>query len=104
MLYLLATILLNVVISAIFKLFPKYNIDTLQAIVANYCVCVITGSFFIGHMPFTAAAIHTTWLPWALLMGVGFICIFNLLAYSTRVDGITSTIIANKLSLVIQIG
>lgn len=101
MLYLLATILLNVVISAIFKVFPKYKINSLQAIVANYCVCVITGSFFIGHMPFTFSVPHATWFPWALLMGVGFICIFNLLAYSTRVDGITTTTIANKLSLVI---
>ncbi len=101
MFYLLATILLNVVISAIFKLFPKYKIDTLQAIVTNYCVCVITGSVFIGHMPFSASVVHEAWLPWALLMGLGFICILNLLGYSTRIDGITTTVIANKLSLVI---
>ncbi len=101
MFYLIATIILNVLISSIFKLFPKYNINTLQAIVANYIVCVITGSFFIGHIPSLNAAIHATWLPWSLLMGVGFICIFNLLGYSTRVDGITTTTIANKLSLVI---
>ncbi len=101
MLYLVYTILLNVLISAFFKLFPRYNIDTLQAIVANYCVCVITGALFIGHMPFTSSSVHTAWFPWSLLMGVGFICVFNLLAYSTKVDGITTTIIANKLSLVI---
>jgi drug/metabolite transporter (DMT)-like permease len=99
--YLVATIILNVIISAIFKVFPKYKIDTLQAIVVNYVVCVITGSIFIGQMPFTASAVHAAWFPWALVMGVGFIAIFNLLAYSTRVDGITTTIIASKLSLVI---
>lgn len=103
MFYLIATIILNVIISAIFKVFPKYNINTLQAIVTNYCVCVATGCIFIGHAPFTASAMHTTWFPWALMMGCGFICIFNLLAYSTRVDGITTTIIANKLSLVIPV-
>jgi drug/metabolite transporter (DMT)-like permease len=103
MFYLVATILLNVLISVFFKLFPKYKIDTLQAIVANYCVCVITGCVFIGHIPFTAAGFHASWLPWALLMGVGFISIFNLLGYSTRVDGITTTTIASKLSLVIPV-
>jgi len=103
MFYLLITILLNVIISAIFKVFPKYRIDMLQAIVANYVVCVITGCIFIGHIPFTASIIHETWFPWALLMGFGFISIFNLLGYSTRVDGITTTIIANKLSLVIPV-
>src|SRR5437868_4724219 len=100
MFYLIATIILNVVISALFKVIPKYKIDMLQAIVANYCVCVITGCFFIGHIPFSAAVIHETWFPWSLLMGAGFISLFNLLGYSTRVDGITTTIIANKLSLV----
>lgn len=101
MFYLIATIILNVVISAIFKLFPRYRINTLQAIVANYCVCVLTGSLFIGHNPITVTNMQTVWFPWAMLMGCGFIAIFNLLAYSTRVDGITTTIIANKLSLVI---
>ena len=103
MFYLIATILLNVVISVVFKLFPKYNINALQAIVANYFVCVITGCVSTGHIPFTMAAMHVDWLPWAIIMGVSFICIFNLLAYSTRVDGITTTIIASKLSLVIPV-
>ena len=103
MFYLIATILLNVVISVIFKLFPKYRIDTLQAIVANYFVCVITGCISIGHTPFTTTFFHADWLPWAIGMGLSFICIFNMLAYSTRVDGITTTIIASKLSLVIPV-
>lgn len=103
MFYLIAVILLNVLISALFKLFPRYKIDTLQAIVANYCVCVVTGSLFIGKVPFTAASLHAPWLPWALVMGASFISIFNLIAYSTRVDGITTTTIANKLSLVIPV-
>jgi drug/metabolite transporter (DMT)-like permease len=103
MFYLVATILLNVLISVIFKLFPKYKIDTLQAIVTNYCVCVITGCLSIGQVPLTAENLHAGWLPWAVGMGLAFIGIFNLLAYSTRVDGITTTIIASKLSLVIPV-
>ena len=103
MFYLIATILLNVVLSAIFKVFPKYKIDALQAIVANYCVCVITGSIFIGYIPFTVSNLHTVWFPWALLMGCGFISVFNLIAYSTKIDGITTTTVANKLSLVIPV-
>ena len=103
MFYLILTILLNVVISVIFKIFPRYKIDSFQAIVANYLVCVITGCVFIGKMPFTAGNLHAAWLPWALLMGCGFISIFNLIAYSTKMDGITTTTIANKLSLAIPV-
>lgn len=103
MLYLVATILLNVIISALFKILPKYNIDSLQAIVVNYCVCVITGSIFLGHIPFHAAHVVEPWFPWSLVMGAAFISIFNLIAFCTRVDGITTATIANKLSLVIPV-
>ena len=103
MFYLVATILLNVVISAIFKMFPRYRVDALQAIVVNYVVCVITGSLFTAQFPYTAAHLSQPWLPWAILMGACFISIFNLIAFCTRVDGITTTTIANKLSLVIPV-
>ncbi len=103
MFYFIATILLNVVISVLFKVFPRYKIDTLQTIVVNYCVCVITGTIFVGHVPFAAAHLQQAWLPWAVLMGAGFISIFNLLAFCTKVDGITTATIANKLSLVIPV-
>jgi drug/metabolite transporter (DMT)-like permease len=103
MFFIIATILLNVVLSAIFKLFPRYRIDALQAIVANYVVCVATGAIYIGRLPYNAGHIQQNWFPWALLMGVGFISLFNLIAMCTRVDGITTTTIANKLSLVIPV-
>lgn len=103
MLYLIMAILLNVVLSALFKLFPKYKVDAFQAIVFNYGVCVVTGSLFLGRLPYTATALHAPWLPWAVMMGGGFIAVFNLFAYSTKVDGITTATIANKLSLVIPV-
>lgn len=103
MFYLLATILLNTVLFVFFKVFPRYKIDTLQAIVVNYWTCVVTGSVFMGAFPVGVHSIHYAWLPWALLMGGLFISIFNLLGYSTIKDGITTTTIANKLSLVIPV-
>lgn len=103
MFFIIITILLNVVISSLFKLFPKFGVDALQAIVVNYVVCVITGCAFAGTIPFNEANFHQNWAPWALLTGVCFISIFNLIAYCTRVDGITTTTIANKLSLVIPV-
>jgi hypothetical protein len=66
MFYLIMAILLNVVLSALFKLFPRYKVDAFQAIVFNYGVCVVTGSLFLGHVPYTASAFHAPWLPWAI--------------------------------------
>lgn len=103
MLYLLLAILLNAYIIVVFKVFERYGVDNLQAIVANYWVCAATGSIFIGHFPIGVQSLAYPWLGWALLMGAGFISIFNLIAYSTIRDGITITTIANKLSLVIPV-
>ncbi len=103
MFYLIATILLNTVLSVIFKILPRYKVDVLQAIVVNYWVCVLTGSMSIGGQPFNSNGVQQTWFPWALITGACFIMLFNLIAYRTRVDGITTTTIANKLSLVIPV-
>jgi drug/metabolite transporter (DMT)-like permease len=103
MTYLLLTVLLNVFIFSLFKLFPRYGIDSLPAIVVNYITCVITGSLFIGKIPFSSANIHQPWFYWALLMGGMFIGIFNFIAFTIRKTGLTATTIANKLSLVIPV-
>jgi len=100
---LLMTIALNALIFAGFKTFDRFRIDNLQAIVTNYWVCVITGSIYIGRLPLNPENLTQPWFPWSLLMGAGFIGIFNLIAYCTRLEGITITTIANKLSLVIPV-
>lgn len=101
MIYLLLTILLNVFLSVVFKIFARFQVDNLQAIVVNYWVCVITGSVFLGHFPIGAVSIQQPWFPWTFVMGAGFISIFNLIAYCTHTEGITATTVANKLSMVI---
>src|SRR6218665_2036552 len=98
MFYLLAVIVLNTLLYSFFKVFPRFKVDTLQAIVANYWVCVATGSIFLGYFPVSGTSLTQAWTPWAMLMGAGFIAVFNLVAYCTRIDGITTATIANKLS------
>lgn len=103
MLFLLLTILLNAYLIVAFKIFERFGVDNLQAIVANYWVCAATGSLFIGRFPVGIHSIHEAWIGWALLMGASFIAVFNLIAYSTIREGITITTIANKLSLIIPV-
>lgn len=103
MLYLLLAIVLNAYLIVAFKVFERYNVDNLQAIVANYWVCVATGSLFIGKFPISAQSFSQPWIIWAAVMGAAFIAIFNLIAYCTKEDGITTTTVANKLSMVIPV-
>jgi drug/metabolite transporter (DMT)-like permease len=103
MIYLILTILLNTLLAVIFKLFPRYSIDTFQAIVFNYWICVITGSLFLGSFPIGIQSFSQPWFPFALLMGFGFIMVFNLFAFCTKYEGITAATVANKLSLIIPV-
>jgi drug/metabolite transporter (DMT)-like permease len=103
MIYFILVIVLNTLLSVLFKIFPKYNIDTFQAIVFNYITCVITGTWYLGAMPFTTTQIHAAWLPYAIIMGIAFISVFNLIGYCTKTIGITATTISNKLSLIIPV-
>jgi drug/metabolite transporter (DMT)-like permease len=101
--YLIITVLLNVVVSSVLKLFSRYNINTLQAITFNYCICVVTGILSTGVQPFNQSTIDAPYFPYTVMMGMAFIAIFILTAFCTKVSGMTATVIASKLSLVIPV-
>jgi drug/metabolite transporter (DMT)-like permease len=103
MIYLVLVVLLNALLAVIFKLFDRFKINHVQAIVFNYWVCILTGSLFLGEFPIRPSSCSQPWFPFALLMGVGFISVFNLFAYCTKYEGITAATVANKLSLVIPV-
>lgn len=103
MIFLLLTILLNTYIFVVLKVFQKLKVDALQTIVVNYWTCVVTGSIFEGGLSISPESVHQPWFIWALMLGVGFITVFNLMAYCTKTDGITATTVTNKLSLVIPV-
>lgn len=103
MLFLLLAILLNAYLSVSFKVFPRFKIDTLQAIVFNYWTCVLTGSVFLGYFPISGASMQEGWFPWAIVMGCLFVSIFNLMGYVTIRESVAISTIANKLSLVIPV-
>lgn len=103
MAFLVATILLNVVVLSILKLFPKHNINAVQATAVNYCACVVVGCLSLWQNPFSKASFDADWFPWAILQGVMFFSLFNLMAYSARHAGMAATAIGAKLSLVIPV-
>ena len=104
MIYLLLSILANVGIMLCFKSFSRYRLNTLQAIVINYLVCVITGIIFIGDTQLLTSIDPTnTWVIWAAVLGIVFIVGFNLTAITTQQMGITVASVANKMSLIIPV-
>jgi uncharacterized membrane protein len=103
LIYLLLSILLSTFLGIIFVYFNKYKIDIFQAIVFNYWVCVITGSLVLGDFPIHTNALQSNWFKMAIVMGVLYISVFNLIGISSVLVGATITQTANKLSLAIPV-
>lgn len=87
----------------IFKFFPKYGIDTFQAIVVNYFVCVICGTLVLGRFPFDANTLHADWLPYASALGLLFISGFYAVGMTVLFFGLTIASVLQKMSLVISV-
>lgn len=101
MIYLLASIILTSYLTLSFKVVERYRIPVFQAIVFNYLTCVVTGSVVNGTFPLNTASVQQPWFKWALVMGLLFICLFNVIGYTTQKLGVTVASVANRLSLVI---
>lgn len=103
MLFLALSILLSVLLLLNFRVFPRYEINTFQAIVFNYPVCFLTGLLLLPTGQSFSVDFSQTWTWLAFGLGVGFILTFLLSGASTQRMGITATSLANNLSLVIPV-
>lgn len=101
MLFLIGSIILTSYLTIFFKIVEKMKLDNFQVIVFNYITCVITGSIVNGSFPINTNNIHQGWFKWAMIMGLMFISLFNLIAYTAQKSGVAVTSVANKLSMVI---
>ena len=103
MTFLVLSVLLSVVLLLNFRLFPRFGVNTFQAIVFNYPVCFLTGWLLLPAGQTFSVDLAQPWTWMALALGVGFILTFLLAGASTQRMGITVTSLANNLSLVIPV-
>ena len=97
---LLLCILVNTLIGVIFKLFSKWEVNVLIAIIVNYFTCVITASVVYGELTIHSEYIQAPWFPYAIFLGLVFVSIFTLVALTVRSFGIMIATIFQKMSLV----
>lgn len=103
MIYLIGSIVLTSYLTLSFKACEKYGVNVFQAIVFNYITCVITGSIINGAFPIHMENIQTPWFGCAMIMGVMFVSIFNIVAITAQKNGVAVASVANKLSLIIPV-
>ncbi len=103
MLYLALSILFSVLLLVNFRLFPKYDINTIQAISLNYMVCFVTGLVLMPKGQSFNLDLSQNWTWYCLALGVGFIITFLLSGLATQRMGMTATALANNVSLVLPV-
>lgn len=97
------SVLSSTLIFVAFKLFDVYKVQTLYAIITNYVVACLVGLFLYEGNVNVAQLTSTSWYWGPIALGVLFITIFNLMAKSTQVSGVSVTSVATKMSLVIPV-
>src|SRR5690606_8296622 len=103
MTYLVLSILFSTVLYVIFKLFTRFKINTLHAIIVNYIVALTIG-FSVSSIEINPSSIYqSSWFFGALALGFLFIFIFNIMAITAQRNGLSVVSVASKMSLVIPI-
>ncbi|SNZ00656.1 DMT family transporter [Flagellimonas pacifica] len=103
MLYLVLSVLCTSLIFVIFKLFDVFKIQTLYAIVANYVVACTVGLLLSESSFSFDEVIAKSWFMGAIALGIFFIFVFNLMAKTAQVAGVSVASVATKMSLVIPV-
>ncbi|MEI6596433.1 MAG: EamA/RhaT family transporter, partial [Bacteroidota bacterium] len=63
MIFLILSIFCSVITVSFFKIFERFKVDTFQAIVGNYFVCVITGNLISEKAIINTEFWNEPWFP-----------------------------------------
>jgi drug/metabolite transporter (DMT)-like permease len=101
--YLLLSILFNAVLFVIIKLFAKYSIDALQALVVNYLTAFFVGLFFLETEINGSQIVQQKWFVGSVLLGFIFIGTFYVTTLTSQKNGLSVASVASKMSVIIPI-
>jgi len=95
---------MNVMIFLSFRSYSKLGINTLNAIVINYLVCVLTGLLFYGkEIQNHFTILSELWIIFPLGLGIVFVLTFYLMAMTTQKFNVTVATVSAKMSMVIPV-
>jgi drug/metabolite transporter (DMT)-like permease len=103
MIYIAISILLFNLLVIFFKLFEKYNVDNLQALIANYFTSGILSLLLLNENDNISSSLNSEWFIHAIVLGVLFISIFNIYALGIQKIGVATTSVINKMSFIIPV-
>lgn len=83
-----------------FKLYERWQVNTLVAVAANYPLCVAL-AWLTGDVDLGSFAFSHPWLPAAIIIGFIYVALFVLIGQSAQTLGVNITAVASKMSFVI---
>ncbi len=103
MLYLIGCILSSTGIFIVFKSIDRLRIPSFPVILINYLAATLLG-FLINPIQAEGSSIlQMDWLPLSIIIGIMFILMFFLIAFSSSKAGISVTTVASKMSVIFPI-
>jgi drug/metabolite transporter (DMT)-like permease len=102
MIVLFFSILCSSLIFVIFRLFPRYRVNTFHAIVFNYFTACTCGLLLFGN-ELNSRSFTGEWPTFSLLAGILFISLFILMGLSSQQNGVALTSIAGKMSMAVSL-
>lgn len=103
MIYLLLSVLSSSVIFVIFKLYGRFRINTLQAIIFNYFFAFASGMLVDGQPLDVSRIVTEKWFLGTVILGFLFISVFYLAALTTQRSGLSVVSVATKMSVAIPV-
>jgi drug/metabolite transporter (DMT)-like permease len=103
LIYLLLSILSSSIIFVVFKLFKRFEVNTLQAIIFNYFIACSVGYFGFIEDANISEIPSKPWFYGTLILGLLFIIVFNLAAITTQRSGLSVVSVATKMSVAIPV-
>ncbi len=101
---LILSILSSSLIFILFRSFPGFKIDILQAVVANYFVAFTCGIMLFSNDLSTLKNQEIMQAsPYAFMCGVLFISLFVIIGISSQKNGVATTSIAVKMSMALSV-
>ena len=101
--FLILCILSSTGIFIVFKFVDKFSFPPLPVIVINYFTASLLG-FLIQPSPMRfPEVVRSEWFPVSIVIGILFIIMFFLVAYSSKKAGISITTVASKMSVIFPI-
>jgi drug/metabolite transporter (DMT)-like permease len=101
--FLLLCILSSTAIFVVFKSIDRLGIPSFPVIVINYLVATILGLLLNRGEISLEALGRYNWLPFSMIIGLMFILMFFLIAYSSSKAGLSVTTVASKMSVIFPI-